>query len=202
MNEIIDRATAKARGLPQYFTGRPCPHGHIGPRYTGSASCVECTLRLSRAKYDRNRDEILARDRQRRIEKADELRAQKRAQYAANKEAIRAAVKARYNTPEGRRRSRENSLRRLYGVTSAEYDEVLRMQGGGCGICGAEDPGKGHAHFAVDHDHVSGRPRGLLCHRCNRAFGLFGDSMPRLLAAAAYLNGVQGPPLKGSTKGE
>ena len=52
------------------------------------------------------------------------------------------------------------------GVTDAEYDRLLSAQGGGCAICG-NPPKTRRLH--VDHDHKTGRVRGLLCHRCNRA---------------------------------
>ena len=52
------------------------------------------------------------------------------------------------------------------GVTDAEYDRLLAAQGGGCAICG-NPPKTRRLH--VDHDHKTGRVRGLLCHRCNRA---------------------------------
>jgi hypothetical protein len=52
------------------------------------------------------------------------------------------------------------------GVTDAEYDRLLAAQGGGCAICG--NPPKSR-RLDADHDHKTGRVRGLLCHRCNRA---------------------------------
>jgi hypothetical protein len=61
-----------------------------------------------------------------------------------------------------RRRPRAAQL----GVTDAEYDRLLAAQGGGCAICG-NPPKTRRLH--VDHDHKTGRVRGLLCHRCNRA---------------------------------
>ena len=52
------------------------------------------------------------------------------------------------------------------GVTDDEYARLLEAQGGGCAICGAK-PKTRRLH--VDHDHKTGKVRGLLCHRCNRA---------------------------------
>jgi len=42
MPEIISRADAKAAGLKRYFTGKPCPRGHIAERYVNSKGCREC----------------------------------------------------------------------------------------------------------------------------------------------------------------
>jgi hypothetical protein len=52
------------------------------------------------------------------------------------------------------------------GVTDEQYEAMLERQGGGCAICGAT-PKTRRLH--VDHEHRTGRVRGLLCHRCNRA---------------------------------
>lgn len=54
---------------------------------------------------------------------------------------------------------------------------------GRCGICGKE-PRSG---FVIDHDHKTGRVRGLLCQRCNSGLGSLGDSIEGLKAAIAYL---------------
>ena len=70
------------------------------------------------------------------------------------------------------------------GVTSADYDRMLAAQGGVCAICGSP-PKTRRLH--VDHDHATGKVRGLLCHRCNRALPTW--IVPRwLYAAAAYLH--------------
>jgi hypothetical protein len=53
-----------------------------------------------------------------------------------------------------------------------------------CAVC-KRDPEKGHLH--VDHDHVTGKVRGLLCGACNRTLGLTSESPERLRALAEYL---------------
>ena len=60
--------------------------------------------------------------------------------------------------------------------------EAIWLAGGGCFICGSEH------RLAVDHDHSTGRIRGLLCGNCNMAIGLLGDDTARLRAAIAYLS--------------
>lgn len=86
-----------------------------------------------------------------------------------------------------------------YGMTWAQYEQLLAGQGGGCAVCG-EACSTGRL-LAVDHDHSccpeDGRScgrcvRGLLCGGCNQGLGKFRDD-PRLLqAAAAYLNRHRG----------
>lgn len=92
--------------------------------------------------------------------------------------------------PEGwHLRERESSIRRLYGMSGIEFDELLASQGGTCAntACGkphVEERGK---RLHVDHDHRTGAVRGLLCNNCNRGIGLLGDDPDRLIGAARYL---------------
>ncbi|RMI38729.1 hypothetical protein EBO15_31965 [Actinomadura harenae] len=74
-------------------------------------------------------------------------------------------------------------LKLRYGITEQEADAILAAQGGVCVIC-LRQPA---AH--VDHDHVIGRVRGMLCFKCNNGLGQFEDEVWRLEDAADYLEG-------------
>lgn len=50
MTQVISRAQAKRVGLTQYFTGKPCKHGHIAPRRTHNGECTACTVAYVRGK--------------------------------------------------------------------------------------------------------------------------------------------------------
>jgi len=62
-----------------------------------------------------------------------------------------------------------------YGISQGEYDALLLAQDGKCTICGRENSGQmrngEYCQLLVDHDHVTGKIRGLLCHDCNCALG-------------------------------
>lgn len=80
-------------------------------------------------------------------------------------------------------------FRSRYGITVEEFDQMVDIQGGKCACCQREPQGKGAAAVLnVDHDHVTGRVRGLLCNPCNQAMGLMKDnpSMIRQLLRYAY----------------
>ena len=72
-----------------------------------------------------------------------------------------------------------------YGLTMAQYDEMLEAQNGVCAVCGAAC--RTGSRLAIDHDHETGKVRGLLCRPCNSSLGLMQDDAARLRAAADYL---------------
>ena len=79
---------------------------------------------------------------------------------------------------------RDEKLRREFGISEKEYNEILRSQNGVCAICKKSGNGK---YLAVDHDHISGKVRGLLCQKCNTGIGLLGDNRDSLEKALEYL---------------
>lgn len=82
-------------------------------------------------------------------------------------------------------------LKRTYGITLACYEEMHEEQDGLCGLCGEEgfamDPKRHFLKLVVDHCHTSGEVRGLLCHNCNRALGLFKDRPDVMRKAAKWV---------------
>lgn len=80
--------------------------------------------------------------------------------------------------------SRNANLKRKYGITLEEYNEMFDKQGGLCMICERHQSELG-ATMHVDHCHTSGKVRGLLCNNCNIGIGALQDS-PRVLESALY----------------
>ena len=83
-------------------------------------------------------------------------------------------------------RMRRNGLKRLYGITEDDYDEMYRAQRGCCWICGVHQSTL-KRRLNVDHDHESGDVRALLCCNCNKGIGLLGDDPKTVQQAANYL---------------
>ncbi len=69
---------------------------------------------------------------------------------------------------------------------NGDPDAILAQQGGVCALCGAASPGSANG-WATDHDHATGRVRGVLCHGCNVGLGAFRDSIDKLQRAIRYL---------------
>ena len=86
-------------------------------------------------------------------------------------------------------RSHASNVEKVYGITGDDYDRLLRFQDGRCAICGNKPKAR---RLAVDHDHVTGAVRGLVCagserSGCNFALGLFHDDPAIVWRAFVYL---------------
>lgn len=151
------KAAAKAAGKTRYVSDTLCSKEHGYERLVSTGGCTEC------ARQTRRRSRVL--------------------------------------NAVSERTSGTNTQIRRYGITPEQYEEMLASQSWGCRICNAsiysrqfnmllptpgyKGPRKNVA--CIDHDHVTGKVRGLLCRSCNIALGMFQDSEPFLLSAVGYL---------------
>ena len=83
-----------------------------------------------------------------------------------------------------RREARGHRLKYAYNLSQEDYDRMFVFQGGVCAICGEAQKDR---NLSVDHDHVTGKVRALLCDKCNRGLGYFNDNPASLRKAADYL---------------
>lgn len=127
-------------------------------------------MRDRKAEYEANKEQIKTRS---------------SAWYAANRERAKAARKAHYHANKAAMRALK--LERKYGLKAGEYEARLQNQDGHCAICPATVADARGGALHVDHDHATGKVRGLLCGRCNNALGSFEDDSARFERAAAYL---------------
>jgi len=85
---------------------------------------------------------------------------------------------------------RKKHLKETYGLTIEEYDQMFEKQNGICAICGKREMTKnqyGVRRLGVDHNHKTGKIRGLLCHKCNTMLGYADENISILLGATIYL---------------
>lgn len=90
----------------------------------------------------------------------------------------------------GGRRSQCNTCRHWkasHGISLNEFRIREDRQGGVCAICRLPQSGGRGERLYVDHDHATGKIRGLLCHSCNSGIGMLGDSPERIDRASKYL---------------
>lgn len=122
----------------------------------------------------------------RRVACEQRIKAADPAELARRRSIYRLRHKARH--PERiKAAQRAADLRRGYGITPEQYDELLSKQAGLCKICGSQVARR----LVVDHNHETGQVRGLLCSNCNVAIGLFGENVERMLAAIEYVRNGQ-----------
>lgn len=116
-----------------------------------------------------------------------------RSRETPEQRANRLAAARRYTkrwreTPNGRAKERLSHVRRKYGMGEEEYTALLHAQDFKCAVCGTDEPGRRDGEsFAVDHDHLAGHVRGLLCIRCNVGIGQLRDDPALIMKAADYL---------------
>lgn len=99
------------------------------------------------------------------------------------------ATKAKYRAAN-KERSKSNELRRQYGISLEQYNDLLLAQDGVCAIC--KEPEKRQRYsLAVDHCHKTKKVRGLLCRVCNTAIGSLNDDIDRARRMVLYLERYQ-----------
>lgn len=84
-------------------------------------------------------------------------------------------------------RCRNRVLKAQYGISLEEYNELFQNQEGRCAICKKHQTELKRV-MAVDHCHMTGKVRGLLCGPCNMGLGYFKESSVLLAVAKEYLD--------------
>jgi uncharacterized protein YtpQ (UPF0354 family) len=90
------------------------------------------------------------------------------------------------------KKEKQNKLKYIYGLSLQEFNLIYKQQKGRCKLCGRKIRKQSINSLRsktamVDHNHVTGKIRGLLCCRCNLAIGLFDDNSSLLKKAAKYV---------------
>ena len=124
-----------------------------------------------------------------RIKKA--VRAKRYYDSTKQKETRAAYHRAYYADPEKKAHHkhlvREGHLRRNYGLTVAERNAMFLAQGGLCLICGRTAATGRYKQGHIDHDHQTGKVRGILCFSCNVMLGSAKDNIDTLQRAIEYI---------------
>ena len=116
--------------------------------------------------------------------------------HEKNKEKINERSRNAYhdfkkNYPEEhKKRIHKYLLKTRYGITREEYDQFLEEQDNVCAICGCKETSKFKSRIrelSVDHNHKTGKIRGLLCHNCNNILGRAKDNPLILMKCIKYL---------------
>lgn len=150
---------------------------HPDRRYYSRDLCVLCYMREFKRTNPANREYMKAYLKRYNAEHKEQDSARKKAD---RKDPIK---KKRYSIM-----ARRSVLKIKFGMSELQYLAMFEDQNFKCAICKIYiSPDKAKS-TAIDHDHVTGIVRGLLCIKCNSGIGFLGDSLEVVLAAAAYLN--------------
>lgn len=110
----------------------------------------------------------------------EKMRAYYKKWAATNREKVLKAQKAHYKRTKSK--YQERHLMKKYGITLKDFQEMLTQQNNACAICMTS---LNNPH--VDHCHVSGKIRALLCKHCNSMLGMAKDNPNTLIAGVNYL---------------
>lgn len=114
------------------------------------------------------------------------------AKYAkrySSTEAAKSKYAAYKQSNNGKIAIQHNHLKKCYGLSPEQYAELVERSNNKCELCGGSlVPGKkGGRSLVVDHDHDTGRVRGLIHSTCNSGLGMFNDDIAMLKKAILYL---------------
>jgi len=90
---------------------------------------------------------------------------------------------------ELKKRRKIYDLKNKYGLSITEFDDLLLSENNKCPICGQPLDLLNLKNICIDHNHLTGKVRGILCRKCNLAIGLLRDNPEYLRNAIKYLEG-------------
>lgn len=188
------KAGAKLLNLQYYYTGKPCRYGHYGLRYASSGNCLDCFESI------KNKTSPVLGQNRSHSNSLLALTALENGETTYRPETP--CVKGHYlryvgsnncvdcNNEAEKKRSeagyhRWARIKTEYGLTREEFYKLRASQSEKCAICETSISDEKKTH--IDHDHLTGAIRGLLCGPCNQGLGLFKDSPQLLQVAINYL---------------
>jgi hypothetical protein len=143
------------------------------------SNCKECRNKYEKALRDGNLEYKIRQQENRNkwaLKNPDKVRELKRKHNKGIKPSVR----------------REQALKHKFNITQDDYEKMLQSQDGLCRICHKESNNKVQKHFHVDHNHETGKIRGLLCNKCNMGLGMFNDNKDLIKKAMDYLERYDG----------
>lgn len=199
--QIVTRQEAIEKGLDKYFTGEPCnKKGHISERYVSSYKCIDCVhisnhspeTKAIQVEYEKTPERISKKKEYKKslrgVEANEKYNNSSRCKMkkAENSKKPTSKLQKRqyYYSDKGQLVAKRSQLKRHYNLTLEEYNNMLDRQNNCCALCNAgfED----ETPF-VDHNHETGKIRGLIHRSCNSLLGHAADEILKLQQAIRYL---------------
>lgn len=147
--------------------------------------CKSCAAAYARKYRAEHKEELAAYHRKHYAEHKEKRDTYQREYNAEHREEVNA--RSRRWRAENTERAVNISLKHRFDITLDDYNAMLEAQGSSCAICGRTPEEEGR-RLSVDHDHETGKVRGLLCNNCNRGIGYLQDNSSLCRLAANYLD--------------
>jgi len=154
-------------------------------------------IRETRIKYDlKNKEKIKLQQQEYKNKNKEKIKEYQQQYYFDNKERIKECPS---NSPEERKKVykkyrrnnqdkiKDYKLRKKYGISLEDYNKIFNDQNSCCMICKTHQD-ELNKKLVVDHNHNTGKVRGLLCDKCNRGLGQFNDEIEIIRQALDYLS--------------
>lgn len=154
----------------------------------------------NRSYYNKNREKLRSQNREYTLKNKDKIKNKQKERYENKKEEIKEQVKRYYHANKESNRSKKNEWHKLYyksnkgmtkyykkyGITVEEYNRIFKEQNACCAGC-KKHQSEFNKKLSVDHCHITGKIRGLLCVNCNFVLGNAHDNINTLLSLIDYL---------------
>ena len=184
-------AGAKALGVPFFYTGKPCRHGHLSHKYASSGNCVQCIEEKRGIVFQNN----IGRMSPENMALADKAMQNGFSVYKSStpcpnghttrfvggNNCVQCNVE---NLQKRKEKARWARIKKIYGINAEDFARLLDEQKHKCAICETKLHNK-NTH--IDHCHSTGKVRALLCSRCNQGIGLFDEDPAMLEKARLYI---------------
>lgn len=167
-----------------------CGKCKLEKQFTESGKiCIDCKKEYDKVYVENNIHSILEKQRVYNSRTKDQKREYDKQYREINKDKRLLQKKDRKASGKSYIEARRSMLKAKYNITLEQYDKILSLQQNKCKICGSEKSNhKGSKLLFVDHNHTTGEIRGLLCHNCNAAIGLFKENIEVIKKAIEYLS--------------
>lgn len=168
-----------------YTSETICKHCGSYEKYVSTSNCAPCSIKSGLEKLNTKELMELYRTKEKGKKRLDKWREENPEKYKEQYKNNIAKQKCSEYYHNNKDTVKNTYLQTNYGITLEDYNFLLEKQNEKCKICNNECPtGKS---LAVDHNHETGKVRGLLCKNCNIGLGMFFDNLDFLESAVLYL---------------
>ena len=189
-----NKSEAKEMGFQYFYTGKSCKHGHNSPRYTYGGSCVQCQRERNIIKKHGDLSKSIksyaianitrvnaAANNQKTFVPAYPCKHGHYLRWVSSNNCVECGSLSDKRRKEKTRWSR---IKREYGITKEDFYNILNENNHKCKICTCEI---NELNSHIDHCHVTGKVRGVLCQKCNQAIGLLREDTAIMERAIKYV---------------